>query len=664
MNNTDLLQRISNTIRSLSLDAIDAANSGHPGLPLGCADIASVLFAKHLKHNPKDPNWIARDRFVLSAGHGSMLLYASLYLAGFDLSIDQIKNFRQIHSPTAGHPEYKHIPGIEVTTGPLGQGVGMAVGMALSQLMISQNFDTEKMGLFDSQIYCLCGDGDLMEGVASEAASLAGHLKCHNLTLIYDSNNICLDGSTDECFTEDVAKRFEAYGWQVHHIDGHDFEAIQHVLKLSKQQNNAPSLIVAKTTIGYGSPKLAGSSESHGKAFGEAETKATKETLGITWGAFEQPDDVKDYFKKRQNEQEIEYLNWKNTFIEWKTKHPKRAEELENALSGARLASTSQALENIDITKNVATRNQSGEVLQHIAASYPQFVGGSADLSCSDNTYLKDQGMIQAGKFTGKNFKFGVREFAMAAIVNGLALGKVYKAYCGTFLTFSDYMKNAIRLAAIMKLPVVYQFTHDSVFLGEDGPTHQPVEHLAALRAIPNLVVLRPADDQEVIGSWQYALTASLPVAIVFSRQKTVHLTHSCAKKTQLGAYIISESSAGETDILILSTGTEVALSLAVKEHLELLKLKVRVVSMPSWELFDQQPLDYKKKCLSDHKHSVVIEAQSSFGWHKYTGTETSMITVDTFGQSGTEADLRKELGFNAEAIAKKIQNKISLDLA
>lgn len=650
------IQKAANVIRSLSIDAIDAANSGHPGLPLGCAEIGAALYSGLLKHNPDQPNWIARDRFVLSAGHGSMLLYACLHLAGFDVSMEHIKNFRQANSPCAGHPEFRHLPGVETTTGPLGQGFAMSVGIALGQLILQNKFDTQDSDLFDAQTICLAGDGDLMEGVAAEAASLAGHLNCHSLTVIYDSNDICLDGKISECFTEDVSLRFKSYGWQVVEINGHSIDQIVKSISQAKAQKDSPTLIIAKTTIGYGSPNRQGSSESHGKALGAEESRLTKQNLGIDWADFTVPQDIKDAFSSLKQEQIRAYEKWQEKFDAWKKSFPDLAKEFEYNASKASYQDCIKALDELVLPKDLATRQHSGQVLQKIAGVCSSFVGGSADLSCSDNTFLKEKEIITAPNYSGQNIKFGVREFAMASIINGLALSDYFKPYCGTFLVFSDYMRNAIRLAALMQLPVVYQFTHDSVFLGEDGPTHQPVEHLASLRAIPNLVVFRPADEEEVKGSWQYALQARGPVAIVLSRQSLKSLANSSAADVQQGAYILKESNKGEVDVLLLSSGSEVSLALETQEALAREGKTSRVVSFVSWELFDQQPQSYQTRILEKAQSKVVLEAQSKFAWERYVGRQAVFITVDEFGLSAPLKALQKKYGFSVESVIAKIK--------
>jgi transketolase len=663
MINFNILKKTSNSIRGLSIDAINKANSGHPGLPLGCADLISVLFGYHLNYFSKKPNWLNRDKFILSAGHGSMLQYSILHLAQYDISLDDIKNFRQLNYFTAGHPEKEIKKGVETTTGPLGQGLAQAVGLAIAEKKSKSDLNTKEHTLIDHSIYCLVGDGCLMEGISSEACSLAGHLNCDNLIVIYDKNNICLDGPTDECFTEDVELRFKSYNWEVISINGHDYNEINNALIKAKQATK-PVLIIAKTTIGYGSPNRSGSSEAHGKALGEEEGNLTKEKLGIPLSPkfFVDPE-VTTFFSNKTKESETNYSQWTTTLKNWSTSYPEKAQLL-NELQTSHLSKPNKtAIKTLTIKPNLATRASSSAVIQELASLSARIIGGSADLSCSDSTFIKSSGIITKDDFTQNNIKYGVREFAMASIATGLSLSTLYQPFIGTFLTFSDYMKNAIRLSALMSLPVIYQFTHDSILLGEDGPTHQPVEHLASLRSIPNLNVYRPADTNEVKGAWIDALSSKSPSALILSRQSCKDLDETNIDNVSRGAYIVKNASnENSIDIAILSTGSELNLGLDVAKKLEKENISTQVVSFPSWEKFDTQEDNYKNTILSKNiKHFVVIEAQSSFGWHKYAGNEATFVTVESFGLSAPGNVIAEEFGFSPEAIIKKIKSNLVL---
>ena len=656
-----LLQLIANTIRGLSMDAIEAANSGHPGLPLGCAEIVSYLYAHEMKHNPDDPDWVNRDRFILSAGHGSMVLYSALHLAGYNVSLDDIKNFRQLHVKTAGHPEYGEIDGIETTTGPLGQGLATSVGMALGQKIVAQKLNQEH-DLIDSHVYVLAGDGCFMEGVTAEASSLAGHLNLDNLIVIYDSNDICLDGPTDECFTEDTKLRYESYGWMVQSIDGHSFKMIEAAINKAKKAKK-PSLIIANTVIGKGSPNLQGTSEVHGKAMGTDEVAKTKEFFDIPLEpTFYVPREVQYFFESRNIKLKKSYLEWKELFHRWRINFPEHSDEYEKLTHPIDGIELKEQLLTLDVAQNKATRSQSAQVLQILAQSIPSLIGGSADLSCSDNTYLKNFSMITAGDYSGRNIKYGVREFAMAAIASGLVLTKLFKAYVGTFLMFSDYMRNAVRLSALMNIPVIYQFTHDSVFLGEDGPTHQPVEHLASLRAMPNLTVVRPADEIEVKAAWYLALTRQSPTAIVLSRQNIESTEQTNFNEALRGAYVVLESESA--DLTIYATGSELALALKVANQLKENDINARVVSLLSWEVFNEQSDEYKASVTGKASYNVSIEAQSSFGWERFIGKDGLAISVDQFGVSGKYNDIVANFGFQPETIVEKIKKTFKLEKA
>lgn len=653
-----ILSEIAKSIRSLSIDAIEAAGCGHPGLPLGCADIVAVLYANILRQDPNNPDWVNRDRFVLSAGHGSMVLYSALHLAGFDLSLQDIKDFRKLHSKTPGHPEFRETPGVETTTGPLGQGVAMAVGMALGLKMNEARYEMTSQGLLDARVYVLAGDGDLMEGVSAEACSFAGHLALNNLVIIYDSNDICLDGPIDECFTEDVQKRYESYGFRVDVIDGHSFDDIENALKRSKSSEK-PTLIIAKTVIGKGAPTVQGTSDVHGKVLGSSEAEATKAFHQIPSASpFWVSDDAYSFFAQKKNEQQLAHRQWEIAFANWSKKNPELATQWESSIAHFVPNHLLEKLDALQIKANFPTRQSSNAVQQLIAEELPQVVVGSADLSCSDNTLLKVGGVVKPFQYHGRNIKYGVREFAMGAISVGLSLQGMTIPVCGTFFTFSDYMKNAIRLSALMKVKVIYHFTHDSVFLGEDGPTHQPVEHLAALRAMPGLTVIRPADAHEVRGAWATALTVDGPVALILTRLAAPDLSVTSSAAVSKGGYVVVKESRNHIDYVLIATGSEVDLAVKAAADLDAKGYSVRVVSLPSFELFDAQPEAYRRDILvydQPVKKYVSIEAQSSYGWHKYVGRDGLCISIDHFGASAPADVLRKEYGFTPEAVVDRI---------
>ena len=652
----NILKFISNTIRGLSIDAINAANSGHPGLPMGCADVAAALFSGVINHNPKNPYWINRDRFILSAGHGSMLLYSCLHLAGFNITLNDIKNFRKLHSITAGHPEYNLDYGIETTTGPLGQGFGHAVGIALSQKMLAARFNTDEHEIFKNKTYVIAGDGCMMEGITAEAASFAGHHCLDNLVLIYDSNDICLDGPTSECFSEDVCLRFKSYGWDTITINGHNFDEI-FLSFMKAKESKRPLLIEAKTIIGYGSPNRKGSAESHGKPLGDEETNLTKLELGIpNHPDFYIPENVSSFFKNLCSQQNEIEKQWNKNFSLWKKKNPELAEEFKSFEKNLVNEKSFNAIESCTIKPNLASRASSSQIIQVIHDTCPNIIGGSADLSCSDSTLMKKSGIINKEDFSQRNIKYGVREFAMGSIAIGLSLSGFFRPFCGTFFTFSDYMKNAIRLAAYMKLPLIYQFTHDSIYLGEDGPTHQSIEHLASLRSIPNLTVIRPADSNEVKGAWKVALNSQAsPTALVLTRQSLNDLEFSSQNSVAKGAYIIKKEQSNNIDFCILASGSEVSLALEVSKQLESQNLSVRVVSFPSFECFNNQSIEYKNTILPDNVQMVVIEAQTKFGWHQYAGKNGLFFTVEDYGLSGPAKDVAQHFGFNSKDICTNI---------
>ena len=654
-----ILSNIANTIRVLSIDAIEQAGCGHPGLPLGCAEIGAYLYANGLSYHHQDSQWLNRDQFVLSAGHGSMLLYSCLHLSGFNCSIEDIKNFRQKDSITAGHPEYGHCEGVETTTGPLGQGIATANGMALAKKIIKQQFKLND--LIDSKVVVLAGDGCMMEGVSSEAASLAGHLALDNLIVFYDSNDICLDGPLNESMSEDTAKRYESYGWKVFKINGHDFDEIHSAYEQAKNVSK-PVLIIAKTIIGKSAPNVQDSAEVHGKALGKSEAALAKKNCGFDSDAyFVVPEKVKSFFEQKKSRNQIRYQQWIEKFKNWEKANPELSTDLKRRLTQTLPDQLFEHIQAISLSDSEATRSSSSKVIQGLHQFLPELIGGSADLSCSDSTFIKQSKAISATDFSGLNIKYGAREFAMATLAAGLALSKVLIPFIGTFLIFSDYMKNAIRLTALMNLPVIYQFTHDSILLGEDGPTHQPVEQLASLRAIPNLTVIRPADGNEVKGAWLSALNAQNPTVLCLSRQNLPLLSNTCMQKTQQGAYIVFTDD--NVDIAIIATGSELELALKVKDSLKLKGFNIRVISMPSQELFEKQTQQYKDSVIdSSIKTYVSIEAQSEMGWHKYVGREGICISVNHFGSSAPANDLKEMYGLTVDQVVAKIEQTVTLN--
>lgn len=652
------LAKIAGAIRQLSIEAVQKANSGHPGMPLGCAELGAFLYGMQLRHNPKNPKWMGRDRLVLSAGHGSMWLYSCLHLAGFNLSLEQIKKFRQLHSHTPGHPEYGMTEGVEATTGPLGQGVANAAGMALGMKILATKFNREGFPLFQNKIYCVAGDGCIMEGISSEASSLAGHLKLNNLILIYDANNICLDGPLAECCSEDTKLRYKAYGWDVFDIDGYDLERMEAVFGDLQTKQEKPTLIVLRTVIGKGSPHKAGTHKVHGSPLGSEEVAATKEALGLPKEEFFVPQSVRAYFEQKLIKEAALEEQWKELFKSWAHTYPDLAAEYEKMASLHLPENLESLLQSLEIKGPISGRAASQACLQLLGKVLPQLYGGSADLSCSDLTLMKEFPLVAPGQFAGRNIKFGVREFAMAAMCNGLSLTGMMQPFCGTFLTFSDYMRNAIRLAALSPYHAIYQFTHDSIFLGEDGPTHQPIEHLAALRAMPNLHVIRPADAHEVKMAWIAALRYKGPTAIILSRQNLPDLAGtrvSFEKGMGRGAYIVHKEK-GKADFTLCSTGSELSLAVEAAERLEKIGKHVRVVSMPCWELFEQQEASYKNQILgNDCGVLVAIEAATDFGWHRYIGKDGIAICMEGFGHSAPAADLAQEFGFTVDAIVERL---------
>lgn len=652
------LSKIANTIRELSMEAVQKANSGHPGLPMGCAEFGAYLYGCLLRHNPQDSKWLNRDRFVLSAGHGSMLLYACLHLAGFKLSMDDIKQFRQLRSLTPGHPEFHITDGVEATTGPLGQGVANAVGQALGLKLLSTKFNTDKFTLFNSKVYCLAGDGCIMEGISSEASSLAGHLGLDNIVLIYDANKVTLDGFLKESCSEDTKMRYRAYGWDVYDVDGYDLDKMEQIFTEIRDHQKRPCLVMMHTIIGKGSPNKAGTHKVHGSPLGAEEVEATKKALGLPEEDFFVAPSIYEFFAERaQKGAELEAA-WQSLFKKWSEAHPELARDFNKMLNKELPANLEEKLSKIEMKSPLASRTSSQLVLDVLGLELPQLYGGSADLSGSDMTMMKKFPLVSEGNFEGRNIKYGVREFAMAGAATGLAETQMITPFIGTFLTFSDYMRNAIRLAALSKVPVIYQFTHDSVFLGEDGPTHQPIEHLAALRAIPQLQVIRPADNAEVKMAWLAALKYKGPTALILSRQSLPDVpgTHvPYAQGMGRGAYIVKKEKK-QPDFTLFATGSEVSLAIDVATALEKQGKAVRVVSMPCWELFWKQDEKYRESVVGGNLgQRVSIEAAVSFGWHQWIGHDGIAISIETFGESAPQADLAAEFGFTVDAILTKL---------
>lgn len=654
-----MLSKIANTIRGLSMDGVQKANSGHPGLPLGCAEIGAYLWGNYLRQNPKNSKWIARDRFVLSAGHGSMFLYSCLHLSGYNVSLDDLKNFRQLHSRTPGHPEYGDTDGVETTTGPLGQGVGNAVGMALGLKLLATKFNTETYKIFDNKVYALAGDGCIMEGVSSEASSFAGHLNLNNLVLIYDSNKVCLDGALPECCSEDTKMRYKAYGWDVVEVDGNDLDALDAAFTELRRAQTKPTLVIAHTIIGKGSPHKQGTHKAHGEPLGPEEVIATKQALGLPLEDFYVPQAVYTFFEKKLAADAALEQQWNKTFEEWKKAHPDLAKEFDQMLHKRLPEDLESTIRAIPMKETQGGRIAANDVINAISTLLPQLYGGSADLSGSDKTMMKKFDIVKPGDFKGRNIKFGVREFGMATMANGLAELDLILPFIGTFLTFSDYMRNAIRLASLMKLHVIYQFTHDSIFMGEDGPTHQPIEHYASLRAIPNLHFIRPADNNEVKMAWFAALKYHGPTAFSLSRQNLTIVPGtnvSYAEGVGRGAYIVKKESQGKPHFTFYATGSELALAVDVSVELEKRGKSVRVVSVPCWELFEKQNDAYKESIIGgDLGIRVAIEAGVSLGWHKFIGLDGIAICQETFGASAPASALAKEFGFTVEAVLERL---------
>ena len=650
-------------IKVLGVDAINKAKSGHPGVVMGAAPMAYSLFAKHLRVNPKKTDWINRDRFVLSAGHGSMLLYSLLHLSGFeDVSLEEVKNFRQWGSKTPGHPEFGHTKGVDATTGPLGQGISTAVGMALAERYLAAKYNKEGYELFDHYTYVICGDGDIMEGVASEAASFAAVQKLNKLVVLYDSNDICLDGETRDAFSENVRNRYEAYGWNTILVeDGADVEAVNVAIEKAKQSDK-PTLIEVKTIIGAGSPNKQGTNGVHGAPLGEEETALFRKEIGWNYEPFEIPEEVYADFKVNVADRgETANNEWEKLYNEYKEKFPELAAELEEVLSREdikHLSKESFSFKNVGEAQ--ATRNSSQDAINSIAKVLPTFFGGSADLSHSNMTFIKGEGLQDDAHRTERNIQFGVREFAMATVLNGMMLHGGVRVFGGTFFVFSDYLKAALRLSALQNLPVTYVFTHDSIAVGEDGPTHEPIEHLASLRTIPNTYVFRPADATETQAAWYLAQNVNdKPTSIVLTRQNLPVLENSSFEKVAKGAYVVYETSS-DFDTILIATGSEVALAISVAQELEKEGMKVRVVSMPSIELFEEQTSEYKEALLPRSiRRRVSLEMGNTALWYKYVGLDGLAIGINKFGASAPANKVIEEYGFSVEKVVARIKNEL-----
>ncbi|HEU5249397.1 MAG TPA: transketolase [Thermoanaerobaculia bacterium] len=650
------------TIRTLAIDAVQKANSGHPGLPLGAAPMAYVLWSRHLKHNPRHPRWPDRDRFVLSAGHGCMLWYCLLHLTGYDLSMDDLKAFRQWGSRTPGHPEFRLTPGVEATTGPLGQGTANAVGMAMAERFLAHRFNRPGHEIVNHRTYALVSDGDLMEGISNEASSLAGHLGLGKLTFLYDSNHVSLDGPTSLTFTEDVGKRYEAYGWQVLRVaDGNtNLEAIDRAISEADAETRRPTLIVVNTTIGYGSPHKAGTSEAHGSPLGSDEVKLTKKALG--WEheePFFVPDDALAHFRTAVERGGRDESEWTKRFDAWAEAFPDLAEEWRQAFDGALPPGWDADLPRWKAGEKEATRVASGKALNAIAAKIPWLFGGDADLSVSTNTKLKSDADFDGRTGAGRNLHFGVREHAMAGIANGMAYHAGVRPFVATFLCFSDYMRPSVRLSAVSELPVIFVWTHDSIGLGEDGPTHQAVEHLMSLRAMPHFTIIRPADPNEAVEAWRIAMQhRGGPVGLVLSRQKLPVIDpskYAGPEGLARGAYVLAEASGGSPRLILIASGSEVSLALASREKLEAEGIPTRVVSMPCWELFEKQDASYREQVLPAAVGArLSIEAGSRHGWKRWVGDRGDSIGLERFGASAPGEVVMKELGFDVENVVNK----------
>ncbi|HEY8426272.1 MAG TPA: transketolase [Limnochordales bacterium] len=665
---TTLLQRVADTVRALSVDAIEQARSGHPGLPLGCAEIGAVLFAEVLRHDPAWPTWPDRDRLVLSAGHGSMWLYSLLHLTGYPLPLEELRRFRQLHSLTPGHPEHGRTPGVETTTGPLGQGLANAVGMALAEAMLAATYNRPGFPVVDHRTWVLASDGDMMEGVAAEAASLAGHLRLGKLKVIYDSNQISIEGSTGLAFSEDVARRFEAYGWRVTTVDGHDIEALRAAMAWAVADESRPSLIVARTHLAYKSPKQ-DQAEAHGAPLGPEAVRALKERIGFPPDRpFWVPEEVQALFAERRAAWQEASRSWQALWEDWSRAFPELRQRWDEAMEGRLPADLASALPSFDPSKPVATRVAGGRVLQALAERVPYLVGGSADLAPSTHTFMEGLGSVGPGQYSGRNLHFGVREHAMGAILNGLSLHGGLRPFGSTFLVFSDYMRPPIRLAAMMRLPVLYVFTHDSVYVGEDGPTHQPVEHLEALRAIPGLEVWRPADATETALAWLAALERQDgPSALVLTRQGVPAVPVEGAdgarrqrEGVRAGAYVVRGLDEAQVDVTLVASGSEVAMAVEAAGRLQQEGLRVRVVSVPCRERLAAMPLEARRRLLAHPSPCVVVEAGVGSGWGWLVGERAELVGVTRFGESAPAAQAAAAVGLTVDRVVEAARRLVA----
>lgn len=663
MDNKDITQKAIDTVRVLSADAVQKAESGHPGTPMALAPIGYVLWKEMMNYNPENPKWENRDRFILSCGHACMLQYSFLYLTGYGITLDDIKDFRQLHSITAGHPEYGLTPGIEITTGPLGQGFANGVGFGIAQKYMAARYNQPDFDIFDYKIYAICSDGDLMEGVTAEAASFAGHLGLGNLIYIYDDNHITIEGDTDKAFNEDVGTRFEAYGWHVQSVpDGNDIEAIQKAVENAKKETNKPSLIKVKTIIGYGSPNKHDTAAAHGSPLGKEEVRLVKENFGFDPDKnFEIPENVLELYREAGKKGAQKEEAWNTLYKKYKERHPELAQEYEEIKHGKLSKAWEEKLPVFKAGEKMATRKASGKTLNAIADYLPQLLGGSADLAPSTDTNLDDFTSFSHKHPEGRNFHFGIREHAMGAVINGMALSKFLIPYGATFLIFSDYMRPPLRLAAIMKIRSIMVFTHDSIGLGEDGTTHQPVEQLIGLRSVPNMTVIRPADANETAHAWRVAINwTDGPVSLVLTRQGIPVIDqdkYASASGLEKGAYVLSDCD-GEPDVILIATGSEVQLIMSAQEKLKSESIKARVISMPSWNLFEKQDASYKEKIFPKSvRKRVAIEAGSTIGWHKYVTDEGAVIGIDKFGESAPGDEVMEEYGFTVDHVIKKVKS-------
>jgi transketolase len=659
------LQRLAaDTLRTLAMDTVQKANSGHPGMPMGMADAAMVLWTRVLKYDPSDPGWPDRDRFVLSAGHGSALLYGLLHLSGYDLPLGELQTFRRWGSRTPGHPERGLTPGVEITTGPLGQGLASAVGLAMAERWLAARFNRPGLAIVDHHTYVIASDGDMMEGVSHEACALAGHLGLGKLVVLYDDNGISIDGPTSLAMTEDVLGRFGAYGWHTSRADGHDAAAMEAAVEAAREERDRPSLIACQTHIGFGSPNRQDKSKAHGEPLGAEEVRLTKQRLG--WPPDEEfrvPEEVVGFIREAGASGTQRHADWKGELVRYQAEHPELARAFREALSGELPEGWDRDVPAPSLEKPLATRAASGSVLTAIAPRVPTLIGGSADLTPSNNTLPKGESSLSRDDFSGRYVRFGVREHGMGSILNGLALHGGARPYGATFLVFADYMRPAIRLAAMMELPVTFVFTHDSIGLGEDGPTHQPVEHLAGLRAIPNLTVFRPADATETIEGWRVALERRHgPTALILTRQALPVLDRSSypsADGAKRGAYVLAESP--DFQVILIATGSEVQLALEARKLLETKGIPSRVVSMPSWELFAEQPAAYRESVLPSRVRArVAVEAGATQGWERHVGLDGAIVGLDRFGASAPYKEVFARLGFTAEAVAEAVRGVLS----